>query len=535
MKVVTAEIMQKLDRRTIEEAGIPGMVLMENAGRGTVREILASYPDIRKGRVAILAGRGNNGGDGYVIARYLINRGVWVKVFLLAEHSKVRGDARLNLDILLKMNASIVEVTDHDVWKAVLPELEGYQLIVDAIFGTGLRSDITGLIKAIVNDINSLPVPKVAVDLPSGLHADTGNVLGACVKAERTLTFALPKRGLLLYPGVDFTGRLKVVDIGIPSYLLNEEEISDHLLSLGDLTQSVRPREPNSHKGDYGHVLMVAGSAGKTGAAALSCQAAARMGAGLVTLGIAESLNPIMEEKLTEVMTEPLAEETSGFLGMSSFERILELMEGKRVLALGPGMSTHESTVKLVHRIVEKSTIPLVIDADGINALSIDTGSLKQATVPVVLTPHPGEMARLIGEHAKEVQKDRIAIARDFAQTFNCYLVLKGTRSLVAEPGGHVFINPTGNAGMASGGMGDVLTGMISGLMAQNYDVVTSAKLAVFMHGLAGDMVAVEKGPVGLIASDLIEAIPRVFQALLEGQFSPSLQANDHDQLKWIL
>lgn len=535
MKVVTAEIMQKLDRRTIDEAGIPGMVLMENAGRGAVREILASYPEILKGKVAVLAGSGNNGGDGYVIARYLMNRGVHVTIFLMAAQDKVKGDARSNLDILLKMNASIVDVNDLDVWKTMLPELEGYGLIVDAIFGTGLRSDVRGLVKEVIRDINRFNIPKVAVDLPSGLHANTGDVMGACVKAERTITFALPKRGLLVYPGADFIGRLKVVDIGIPSYILDKEKIADHLLSFENLSQFIKTREPNSHKGDYGHVLIVAGSQGKTGAAALSCQSAVRIGAGLVTLGIPESLNSIMEEKLTEVMTEPLAEETPGFLGVSSFETIERLMEGKKVLALGPGISNHEGTVKLVHRIVEESTIPLVIDADGINALSVDTGPLKKAKIPVVLTPHPGEMARLVGLTPKEVQKDRVAVARDFAQTHGCYLVLKGMRSLIAEPEGDVFINPTGNAGMASGGMGDVLTGMIAGLMAQGYDVATSTKLAVFMHGLAGDMVAFEKGPVGLIAGDLVNEIPRILKVLMDGELPPPLNLRDYYRMNWIL
>jgi NAD(P)H-hydrate epimerase len=535
MKVVTAEIMQKLDRRTIEEAGIPGIVLMENAGRGAVREILAGYPEILKGKVAIIAGRGNNGGDGFVIARYLMNRGVNVKIFLLAEQEKVKGDARLNLDILLNMKASITEIKDLNTWKVLLPELEGHCLIVDAIFGTGLRSEVKGMIREVIDDINYFNIPKVAVDLPSGLNANTGEVLGTCIKADLTITFALPKRGLLIYPGADFAGRLKIVDISIPAYLLEEEKISDHVLSFGSLSQYVRPRKPNSHKGDYGHVLIIAGSQGKTGAAALSCQAAVRVGAGLVTLGIPESLNNIMEEKLTEVMTEPLTEEEHGFIGIGSFEKIEGLMKGKKVLALGPGISTHEDTVKLVHKILVESTIPLVIDADGINALSFDLGLLKRAKVPVVLTPHPGEMARLVDLSSKEIQKDRITIARDFAKQHGCYLVLKGTRSLIAEPEGNIFINPTGNAGMASGGMGDVLTGMIPGFISQGYDVVTSTKLAVFVHGLAGDLVALEKGPVGLIAGDLVNEIPRVLKAFIEDKLPPSLNSEDRYQMGWIL
>jgi len=535
MKVVTAEVMQKLDRRTIEEAGIPGIVLMENAGRGAVREILKSYPEILEGEVAVIAGRGNNGGDGSVIARYLMNRGVGVKLFLLAAQEEVKGDARLNLDILLKMKATITEIKDLSAWKVHVVELEKCDLIVDAIFGTGLKSEIKGLVKEVINDVNHFKTPKVSVDLPSGLNANTGEVLGACVRADLTITFALPKRGLLIYPGADFTGRLKVVDISIPSHLLEEEGISDHVLCFENLSQYIKVREPNSHKGNYGHVLIIAGSKGKTGAAALACQAAARVGAGLVTLGIPESLHSIMEEKLTEVMTEPLAEVEPGFLGVDSFEKIERLMVGKKVLALGPGVSTLEDTVKLLHRVVERSTIPLVIDADGINALRFDVELLKRVQVPVVLTPHPGEMARLVGLSAQEVQKDRIAIVRNCAQQYGCYVVLKGARSLIAEPGGDIFINPTGNAGMASGGMGDVLTGMITGFISQGYDITISAKLAVFIHGLLGDVVAKERGPVGLIAGDLISEIPRVLKAFMEHKLPLSLDADERYQMNLIL
>lgn len=535
MKVVTAEIMQRLDRRTIEEAGIPGIVLMENAGRGAVREILKSYPAILKGKVVVIAGRGNNGGDGFVIARYLMNRGVSVKLFLLAAQEEVKGDAKTNLDIVLKMKASLNEIKDLNTWKARMVDLERFDLIVDAIFGTGLKSEIKGLAREVIGDLNRLKTPKVAVDLPSGLNANTGEVLGACVRADLTITFALPKRGLLIYPGADFTGRLRVVDISIPSYLLEEETISDHVLRFESLSQSFKGREPNAHKGDYGHVLIIAGSKGKTGAAALACQAAARVGAGLVTLGIPESLNDIMEKKLTEVMTEPLAEAEPGFLGIDSFDTIERLIKGKKVMALGPGISTREDTVRLVHKIMEESKIPLVVDADGINALTIDLELLKRVKVPVVLTPHPGEMARLVDVSSKEIQKDRITVARDFAQNYGCYLVLKGARSLIAEPDGTISINLTGNAGMASGGMGDVLTGMIPGFISQGYDIPTSAKLAVFMHGLLGDLVAIERGPIGLIAGDLVSEIPRVLKAFLEHKLPQSLAAEERCQMNWIL
>ncbi|MDX1778408.1 MAG: NAD(P)H-hydrate epimerase, partial [Thermodesulfobacteriota bacterium] len=428
MKVVTAELMQQLDRRAIEEAGIPGIVLMENAGRGIASEMLQSYPEILTGKVAIVAGRGNNGGDGFVIARYLFNRGVSVNLFLVAAREQVKGDAKVNLDIATKMKIPLTEITTPETWKEQSRGLEGYSLIVDALFGTGLKSEVTGLIREIIADLNCLNVPTVAVDLPSGLQANTGEVLGICVQAELTVTCGLPKWGLVTYPGATYTGRLKVVDIAIPSSFLEEEMISDAVITVDDLRTSFKERDPNAHKGDYGHVLVIGGSSGKTGAAALSCQAAARTGAGLVTLGIPASLNDIMEEKLTEVMTEPLDEQEPGFLGSKSLTRIQKLMEGKAVVALGPGIGTREETFELVHALLKEISIPLVVDADGINALSSNPDLLKGMTAPLVLTPHPGEMARLVGSTSKEIQNDRITVARTFAQQYGCYLVLKGAR-----------------------------------------------------------------------------------------------------------
>jgi NAD(P)H-hydrate epimerase len=535
MKVVTAELMQQLDRRAIEEAGIPGIVLMENAGRGIASEILRSYPDIISGRVAIIAGRGNNGGDGFVIARYLFNRGVAVKLFLVAAPEQVKGDAQVNLDIVTKMKIPLTEITTSETWKEQSRELGGYSLLVDALFGTGLKSEITGLIREVISDLNCLRVPTVAVDLPSGLQANSGEVLGICVQADLTVTCGLPKWGLLTYPGATFTGRLKIVDIGIPSSFLAEEMISDTIITIDDLHSSFKVRDPNGHKGDYGHVLIIGGSSGKTGAAALACQAAARAGAGLVTLGIPASLNDIMEEKLTEVMTEPLDEQEPGFLGRKSFSRIQELMKGKAVVALGPGIGTREETVDLVHALLQESSVPLVIDADGINALRSQPDLVKGRSVPLVLTPHPGEMARLVGSTSSAIQRDRITVARTFAKQYGCYLVLKGARSLVADPEGTICVNLSGNAGMASGGMGDVLTGMIAGFISQGYDVALATKLAVFLHGMSGDVLAAERGPVGFIADDLIGEIPRLIKALLTGQLPDSLRSDDRYNLKFIL
>jgi NAD(P)H-hydrate epimerase len=523
MRVVTAEAMRRLDRRTIEEAGIPGMVLMENAGRGAAGEILRSYPGIAGGTAAVVAGKGNNGGDGLVIARYLSNRGCAVTVFLLASPDEVGGDAKSNLDILQRMKADIREVSGQDAWRKSRPALSAFGLIVDAIFGTGLASDVSGLAREVINDINASGVPVVSVDLPSGLNADTGQVLGACVQADLTVTFALPKAGLCMYPGAHYAGRVRVVDISIPASLIAGEEIVDRVLTFDDACQMLLPRGPEAHKGDCGHVLVVAGTRGKTGAAALCCRGAAGAGAGLVTLAIPESLNSIMEMKLTEVMTEPIPEEEAGFPGSGSLAAVMKLMAGKTVLALGPGLSARDGARRLIHGLVEQSTIPLVIDADGLNALSGDLAVIGRAKAPVVLTPHPGEMARLVGSGTREVQRDRAGAARDCSRRHGCCLVLKGARTLVAAPDGSIAINLTGNAGMASGGMGDVLTGMIAGFIAQGYDCLRSAHLAVFCHGLAGDLLYREQGPRGFMAGDLLRVLPRTFGVLSERTLPASL------------
>jgi NAD(P)H-hydrate epimerase len=525
MRIVTAEAMRRLDRKTIEEAGIPGMVLMENAGRGAAGEILRSYPLIAGGKVAVVAGKGNNGGDGMVIARYLINRGCAVTVLLLASPEGVAGDARANLDILLRMKADIREVSRPDAWRTARTELPACGLIVDAIFGTGLASDVSDPAREVINDINAAGVPVVSVDLPSGLHADTGRVLGACVKADLTVTFALPKAGLFMYPGAGYAGRVRVVDISIPASLIEGEGITDRALTFDHACRLLRPRDPEAHKGDCGHVLVVAGTRGKTGAADLCCRGAAGAGAGLVTLAIPESLNSIMEMKLTEVMTEPIPEEEAGFHGVGSLDAVMRLMEGKKALALGPGLSTREGARRLIHGLIEQSAIPLVIDADGLTALSGSLDVLGRAKAPVVLTPHPGEMARLTGSGTKDVQRDRPGAARDFARRHGCCLVLKGARTLVAAPDGSIAVNLTGNAGMASGGMGDVLTGMIAGFIAQGYDGVRSAHLAVFCHGLAGDLLCREQGPLGFMAGDLLRVLPRALRALAERTSPVSLGA----------
>jgi NAD(P)H-hydrate epimerase len=513
MKVATAEQMQELDRKTIETYRIPGVVLMENAGRGTTEAISSFFPDLQRRKVVIFAGKGNNGGDGFVIARYLLNRNVAVKVYLLADPNVLRGDAEINFQAFKRMKGEVIPVPSSMEFQKVKKDLERFDLIIDGIFGTGLDAEVRGYYREVINHLNSLQKPIVAVDIPSGLDANTGKPLGTAVRATLTVTFGLPKTGHLVSPGVDYVGQLKVIDISIPRILIEEEKIHTHLLDEEGIRKGLSvPRRADTNKSDYGHLLVLAGSVGKTGAATMVCEAALRMGAGLVTLGIPRSLNPIMEMKLTEVMTEPLPETPKQTLSLKAFDSILRLCENKRAVVIGPGIGTVKDTQALILKLVKALKVPLILDADALTALATQAKSLPTANRSLVLTPHPGEMARLLQSTPKDVQEDRIGISRNFAQTRHLYLVLKGHRTLVATPQGEIFINPTGNPGMASGGTGDVLTGMIGGLMCQGMDILPSLQASVFLHGLAGDKAASEKGEKSLVATDIIQCLPKVLQ-----------------------
>jgi len=514
MKVVTAFQMQNLDRRAIHDFGIPGIVLMENAGGGTVQAIYKHFPDISFKKVIIFAGRGNNGGDGFVIGRHLINMGVEVTAFLLAKKEKVVGDARINMELYHKLRP-IHELNCREDLIRFKDEIGQGNLIIDAILGTGLKSEVAGFYREIINYINGLSIPVVAVDIPSGIDANTGKILGVAIRSQLTVTFGLPKLGLVVYPGLDLVGKMEVLDISIPDYLIQEENIQVELLEPEGLVHLVKSRPADTHKGHYGHLLIVAGSVGKTGAAAMASEAALRIGAGLITLGIPASLNPIMEAKLTEVMTEPLPETPLQTLSIESWGKLQKLTEGKRAIALGPGISTHPETIEVVNNIVRKTSVPLIIDADGINALAENPGLLKELTTPILLTPHPGEMARLLKCSVKTVQEDRIGVAKKFAQENGVYLVLKGARTIIAEPQGNVYINSTGNPGLASGGTGDVLTGMIAGLVAQGYSFSEACRLGVCLHGHIADVLSRRLGQMGLTATDILERIPLAIKELL--------------------
>ncbi|OGP70004.1 MAG: hypothetical protein A2Y80_06045 [Deltaproteobacteria bacterium RBG_13_58_19] len=510
MKLVTAAEMRELDRRAIEELGLPSLVLMENAGRSTYQVLRREFPQLA-GPVMVLAGRGNNGGDGYVVARYLANAGVPVTVFLLAAKSEVQGDALVNLKILEQMGVEVVEVREESHLSEVGHRLARSALLVDALLGTGLNAEVRGLIRTLIERINHLRVPVLAVDIPSGLSADTGRPLGEAIKAQVTVTYGWPKIGQILPPGRDYVGRLWQVDISIPPALA--QELPLELAEARDLRELLPYRPFGSHKGTFGHLVVLAGSEGKTGAATLAGEGALRAGAGLVTVGVAASLNDILEMKLTEAMTLPLPEVSgSRALGRGALKPLVDFLADKTALALGPGLGTHPETQELIRQLVRQCPLPMVIDADGVNALDSDPTCLKDAAGPRLLTPHPGEMARLVGSTPKEIQARRLEAAGELAAQYGVWVVLKGAQTVVAAPDGRVSLNSTGNPALASGGTGDVLTGLMGGFLAQKLAPWDAARLGVYLHGLAADYLAEQHGPRGWIAGDLLTIFPEVLE-----------------------
>jgi ADP-dependent NAD(P)H-hydrate dehydratase / NAD(P)H-hydrate epimerase len=518
IKVVTAREMQELDRRAVAEYGIPSLLLMENAGAGTVREMLVAFPAVLQSRVAVLCGRGNNGGDGFVVARHLHDRGAAVETFLLGRRDEVKGDARVNLEILEKMGLPPLEVTTAEEMATLADRVRSADIVVDALLGTGGQGPAKGLLAEAIEIVNRAGRPVVAVDIPSGLSADDPDPPGPAVRAALTVTLALPKRSLLLYPAAGYTGALRVVDIGIPSGLRRGPELSLALLQAADVKPAFPCREAAAHKGTFGHVLVIAGSVGKTGAAALASLAAQRVGAGLVTLAVPHSLNDVMEVKLTEVMTEPLPETEARTIGREALDRLCHLAEGKSAVALGPGLGTHPDTQKLIQELLLSLGLPIVLDADGINALAGQADLLARAAGPLILTPHPGELSRLLGVARDEVLRARIPLVQEVASRLNVTLVLKMAHTIVGTPAGTASIVPTGNPGMATGGTGDVLTGLIAGLLAQGVEPVLAAQAGAYVHGLAGDLAAEHLGQEAMLAGDLLNRVPEAIHRLKTGK-----------------
>lgn len=505
-KVATTQEMQDIDRITINKYGIEGIVLMERAGLAVVSRINELYPG---NRAIVFCGRGNNGGDGFVIARLLHNQGREVAVVVTSNPGSLKGDARVNYGAARKFGVKVRSVNYFLSHASTL--LTPDSVVIDALLGTGLRNEVRPPLLRVIERINKLSRPVISVDIPSGISSDTGQIMGSAVRAGHTVTFGLPKRGHILYPGAEYTGELTIADIGFPRGLLESDKVKAHLVEAGDAL-SMMPRRPrDSHKGTFGHVLFIAGSRGKTGAALMAARACLKTGAGLVTIGIPDSLVSAFQSRVTEEMILPLPDRGDGTLTSSAADPILTFIRRSgRVLAVGPGLSVTEDIRKLAARIVRESDAPVVLDADGLNALAGRTGLLRKSKAPIILTPHPGEMGRLL---QGAMGQDPMQVAVSFARHTGAVLVLKGAPAITAVPDGRAFMNPTGNPGMATAGTGDVLTGMIAALLAQKAAPRDAAVLGVYLHGLAGDMAARKEGERSLIASDLIRAIPPVIRS----------------------
>lgn len=509
--------MAQIDRAAIDTRGIPSDQLMENAGQGVVRLIVENRIALSGEMVAVLCGKGNNGGDGLVIARGLYQQGITPRVFLFAQPDDLRGDAALNFNRLpeaVRQSLQVVIPGENAPPEDYLDAIQSSALIVDALFGTGFRGRLPEAWDAFLLPLRPLREKILAVDIASGVDSNTGEASPQAVQAKWTATMGLPKKGQLLREGLDCTGHLEVLDIGFPRdlTLCGEQDIA--LLEADDIARLLPRRLPSAHKGTAGRLLVIAGSTGLTGAATLCCEAALCAGAGLVTLGIAESLNTIVEIKITEVMTQPLPDTGDGHLSEAATEVIVEAAKRCDALAIGSGLGRHPSTLKLVCDLLQKMDVPLVLDADGIYAVASAPEVLRGK--PIVLTPHPGEMAHFLGISIEEVQQKRWEISSETARRLGITVVLKGAASVIAAPDGRLRINPTGNSAMASAGMGDVLTGLVASFLTQGLKPFEAAQAAVYCHGLAADLWVAECGYHSITAGEVLdwsrEAIRVVFE-----------------------
>lgn len=511
MRVVDSETMRSLDERTIA-SGISGKMLMEKAGAGVAKIALELLHSIEGKRIAIITGPGNNGGDGWVSARLLAEQGVPVEVFSVVAIDKLNGDAKNAFNLARDANIFYKICPDGDF------DLDGFDLVIDALLGTGARGAPTGSIANAVRTVMNSEIPVLAVDMPTGVDADTGQVLGDAVRAIATATLGLPKLGQFIYPGREFVGRLFTVDIGIPKDLVDALEDEFEIDSTEKLSSMLPFRRGNENKGDFGKALILAGSCGMSGAAVMTAESCLRSGTGLVELAVPKSLVDTVESLFRESVTKPLPEVKSRrCFSVRALGDIIGLAKDCDAIAIGPGIGTYRETVDLIGRLLPKMKIPMVIDADGLNCISLlkSRGIEIEFGSSVVITPHPGELARLLGKSIDEIVARRYLDMRDWAKELSVdVLVLKGSPTTISCASGNIYINRTGNHGMATGGSGDVLTGLIAGFLAQGVTPLESARLGVYIHGLAGDIASAELGARGMIAGDICYYIPDAIKAL---------------------
>jgi ADP-dependent NAD(P)H-hydrate dehydratase / NAD(P)H-hydrate epimerase len=501
MKILSPNRMKQYDQFAINTWGIPGPVLMENAGRSTYRLLKDEY--LESGMVlAVVCGRGNNGGDGFVIARYAARDGFATTVFLLCEPSDLKGDALLNMQLFRSLPGTMVAVSGRE-----LDDLDRFDVIVDAIFGTGLTKEVRGLERQAIDAINGCDATVIAVDIPSGLEAEKAVPLGAAVRATHTYTYGYAKQGQIMYPGALYTGRLTVVDISLPPSAEEEVGVDAYLVDGTMLRGFYRPRAPHSHKGTFGHAAVVAGSTGKSGAAVMASQATLKIGAGLVTAVVPASLGPVMETKLTEVMKFPVDDEGAGEFKVSAYEKLRAFVEDKDVIIIGPGLGASDETTEVVRRLYVEVDKPFVVDADGVNAFVGHLEVIKQRKGQAVFTPHPGEFSRLTGKTPAQVNAERLPLGKAFVEEHGVILVLKGARTTIFGDDGRIYINPTGNPSLAKGGTGDILTGFIGGLASQGYSLLESALFGTYLHGYIADTWVETRTDMDLLAGDLLDGL----------------------------
>lgn len=493
MKILDSLRMRNIDRRTTERFGVPSIVLMENAAIAVVDAIFEHYAE--SDRVAIVCGTGQNGGDGFAVARHLENRGIVPVILIAGDRSAIKGDARTNLEICERLGIPIHDLQD----AGDLAHAADADLIVDAIFGTGLNRAPEGLHADVIRGIAELRIPVLAIDLPSGANASSHEPFDPCVQAEVTVTFAAPKMCHVFEPAAIYCGEVIVADISIPDAAIEEEGVTLALITPNDIQAHIAPRLAATHKGTYGHVGAIAGSPGRSGAAVMSARGAIRMGAGLITVMTDPDTARLVHAGSVESMTHSSA-------------NLHAFLDNKTAVLVGPGLQDDEQAYANTRAIVAGIDLPTIIDASGLNAFAGRASEINPRGLPRVITPHPGELARILGSDTKSITGDRIEAAREAARACNCVVVLKGHQTLVAETDGHVWVNPTGNPGMATGGMGDVLSGMVAALLARGADPLDAACTAVYLHGLAGDILKEETGDTGLAAMELADRIPAAIQ-----------------------
>lgn len=510
MKACFAEQMRAVDRAASEIAGIPSIVLMENAAMACVREIEKSFC-IKGLRTAIFCGRGNNGGDGFAIARHLSNMGADVSVYLVC-CSDFKGDALINFEIINKMDIDIETISDTDNLNYIILSND---IVIDAIYGTGIHGAVSGVSYDVINEINEYARYTLSVDVPSGINSDSGEICGICIKADKTVTFAAYKVGMLMFPAADYTGEVTVADISIPGYILEEQNLNINVTDEKFVRENFPKRENNSQKGDYGKVLVIAGSVGMTGAAYLASQSAVISGSGLVTLALPSGLNNAMEAKTTEVMTVPLAQ-TDGHIAQRSVEIILDRVDRADAVLIGPGIGRSADISGILERVLEYSKVPVIIDADGINAAAKNMNILSECTCPVIFTPHTVEMSRLTGLDKEYIEENRLTVSQEFAEEYGVSVILKGHHTVVTGQDGVQYINTTGNSGLATGGSGDVLAGITASIAARGVRAASAAAMAVYIHGLAGDIARDKYGIDSVTAANVMECISHALRQILQ-------------------